>query len=65
MPNFDQTKGQLLSMQLVADRLKIRLPALGKLLTEGKFPRPDITTNGVQYWNARTVQTWLGQQPTV
>jgi predicted DNA-binding transcriptional regulator AlpA len=63
MPSFDNTKGQFLNMQQVSEKLKIKLPALGKLITQKQFPVPDKTTNGVQYWNARTVETWLGGQP--
>lgn len=64
MPAFDNTKGQFLTIQQVAEKLKIRLPVLGTLLNMGSFPAADKTVNGVQYWNNRTVQTWLGSQPT-
>lgn len=63
MPNFDPTRGQMLNLQEVAHKLKIGLPALSRLITQKQFPAADKTVNGVQYWNARTVDAWLGQQP--
>jgi predicted DNA-binding transcriptional regulator AlpA len=64
MPVFDITKGQFLTLQQVADKLKLRLPQLGNMIAQRAFPSSDKTVNGVQYWNQRTVQTWLGSQPT-
>lgn len=64
MPVFDNTKGQFLTIQQVADTLKLRLAQLGAMIKQKSFPAPDKTLNGVQYWNQRTVQTWLGSQPS-
>jgi len=64
MPAFDVTKGQFLDFQHVALTLKVSLPYLNTLILDGRFPAADKTVNGVQYWNNRTVQTWLGVQPT-
>lgn len=64
MPAFDNTKGQFLTIQQVADKLKLRLAQLGTMINQKSFPAADKTLNGVQYWNQRTVQTWLGSQPS-
>lgn len=64
MAEFDPTVGQMLTMQQVATMLKLRLIQLDRLIATKQFPGPDKTVNGVQYWNDRTVQTWLDRQPT-
>lgn len=64
MAEFDPTVGQMLSLQQVATKLKLRLAQLDRMIASRQFPAPDKTVNGVQYWNDRTVQTWLGNQPT-
>ena len=64
MPAFDNTKGQFLNIQQIAEKLKLRLPVLDSMIAQKSFPAADKSVNGVQYWNQRTVQTWLGSQPT-
>lgn len=64
MTEFDPTVGPMLSLQQVATKLKLRLSQLDHLIATRRFPAADKTVNGVQYWSERTVQTWLGSQPT-
>lgn len=64
MAEFDPSIGQFLTLQQVATKLKLRLLQLDRMITNKQFPACDKTVNGVQYWNERTVQTWLDHQPT-
>jgi predicted DNA-binding transcriptional regulator AlpA len=64
MAEFDPTVGQMLSLEQVAVKLKLRLAQLDRLIATKQFPTCDKSVNGVQYWNDRSVQTWLGHQPT-